>query len=118
MKIIEFLNQANKVKTYTREQILSMPIGTELDELAISMTFGKSPWNSCMPSLRHMDSIVIQEIAINQGEEYIWHLASITGAEMETGFVKWGETLLLATPEQRTKAAILALLEQSGGTGE
>lgn len=120
--------------TYTREQILSMPTGRELDILAAEKVFGlqvswtqdeyadlcpidergfyidffSTDFTDAWELAQKFETIEIKRFVTDKGlwfceinKDCNWHRA-------------YGET----APEAITKAAILAMMEQSGGTGE
>lgn len=119
MKIREFLNKANRLVTYTREQILSWDDET-LDRKARQIMGTKDS----IPATCKSDSWWLQEEAIEHDpERYVKELADVTEANwhwdgcegnMSPEGIAW---LLQATPRQRTIAAILTLQGQ-GGTEE
>lgn len=110
MKIREFLNKANRLVTYTLEQLEEMTNET-LDRKArlfINEDFIFSP---CTEG---NDSYILQERALLvDGIKYTRHLIYVTSGKKfdrrTVVFVEDIPLLLRATPRQRTIAAILTL---------
>lgn len=118
--------------TYTREQILSMPTGHSLDCMAAKLMGwtrsiawegrywadkdGCNRWelSQWKPSSYFEPAMTLEEHIKQIGGlmigYYMTELILIVGNK--------GFDMVHATPEQRTKAAILAMIEQSGGTGD
>ncbi|SYX84636.1 BC1872 family protein [Paenibacillus alvei] len=114
--------------TYTREQILSMPVGRGLDAIAANIsgyvslttqlnhdgTFGTLP--------RYSEDIsAAWELVKDLSRKYGVEVYEDGGASSECKLYQRGQTnihvISATTPEAITKAAILAMME-SGGTGE
>lgn len=104
---------------YTREQIQSMEPGWELDEAAAIVVMGrednKTVWGQkpFEPSHNIAAAMELEAKAIEKtGTRYLWKLDLIVN---DGKAWEWNDddilNILRATPEQRTKAAILAMME-------
>ncbi|BFH11148.1 hypothetical protein P4K96_29090 [Bacillus cereus] len=139
MKIREFLNKANRLVTYTREQLESFDnakidciagqlSGKEIDSITdnncyVYMEEWEDPTLFQPTQKVYMTEVMTQRALEHDSERYVKELADVTEANwhwdgcegnMSPEGIAW---LLQATPRQRTIAAILTLQGQ-GGTGE
>jgi len=106
--------------TYTREQILSMPAGRELDKIAAKVVMGyDNPWfpffasTDISAAFKLVEKFDLNTFHLNWLDKdnphgMGWH------CKLRNEHVIRCNT----APEAITKAAILAIQEQSGGTGE
>lgn len=117
--------------TYTREQILSMPAGKELDKIAAEEVIGCKCYypavfgaNTSLPGTTKLVALPDYSTEIVAARDLEKKIKQFGGlmigyymTELQLICGNNGFDMVHATPEQRTKAAILAMME-SGGTGD
>lgn len=118
--------------TYTREQILNMPVGSELDQIAAKLTGYVSLWTQM-----NLDGTLgytpRYSTDISAAMELVERLSRgrtdnsfVLEFHYEHYYARFGEVpfrprrdeVFRTAPEAITKAAILAMMDQSGGQGD